>query len=131
MESVTQVLTSRQKDRRRRWAAKKLKAICNKLGYRCWWCKRPVVLLRDIPQESFPFKTAHRVYWQTAEGIKGALFATVDHVEQLAHGGSNHPDNLVPACGPCNSDRSNKPLQEFARALEGRRKEALDLERAI
>jgi 5-methylcytosine-specific restriction protein A len=30
---------------------------------------------------------------------------TVDHLISRAHGGTDAPENLVPACGPCNYSR--------------------------
>ncbi len=35
---------------------------------------------------------------------------TVDHVRSIAHGGRDEPDNVVPACGSCNSSKRNKRL---------------------
>jgi len=34
----------------------------------------------------------------------------IDHVEPLARGGSNGPENLVPACKHCNISKKDKPL---------------------
>ncbi|WP_443072589.1 HNH endonuclease [Streptomyces sp. RPT161] len=30
----------------------------------------------------------------------------VDHLRPVANGGTHDPENLVPACGPCNMDRN-------------------------
>lgn len=39
---------------------------------------------------------------------------TQDHVIPRAHGGSHlGPDNLVPACGPCNRDKADDSLLAF------------------
>lgn len=38
---------------------------------------------------------------------------TRDHVVPRSRGGSGHPDNLVPSCGPCNRAKSDKPLWRF------------------
>lgn len=38
---------------------------------------------------------------------------TVDHIDPISKGGTNDPDNLVPACQPCNSSKINKSLLEF------------------
>lgn len=35
---------------------------------------------------------------------------TIDHVVPAAMGGSNGIENIVPACGPCNFSKSDKPL---------------------
>lgn len=44
---------------------------------------------------------------------------TIDHVVPLSRGGSDSIDNLVPACGSCNSSKHDRTLLEFegARAL--------------
>jgi 5-methylcytosine-specific restriction endonuclease McrA len=34
----------------------------------------------------------------------------MDHVEPINKGGSHEPDNIVPACGKCNSSKSDKTL---------------------
>jgi 5-methylcytosine-specific restriction endonuclease McrA len=41
--------------------------------------------------------------WICKEPIKGKI--TVDHIKQLADGGDNHWDNLMPACNVCNQKR--------------------------
>lgn len=35
----------------------------------------------------------------------GRPATTIDHLHPVAHGGTSHPDNLVPACATCNSSR--------------------------
>lgn len=126
MENVTTPLERNRRRRQRERAADLLKRICTKLGYNCWWCKRHLVLARDIPEVNILERTADHLTWQSNKhGPIKKLIATVDHVLPLADGGNNYHTNLVPACGPCNRDRSNKP-EVFARQLEGRRREALN-----
>lgn len=50
----------------------------------------------------------------------------VDHVEAVANGGTNEPDNLVTACEPCNLGKSDVPLGE----RQARRRGDLDTESA-
>ena len=45
------------------------------------------------------------------ESVVGKL--SVDHMDPLSRGGTNEPENLVPACRPCNSSKSSKNLLEF------------------
>jgi 5-methylcytosine-specific restriction endonuclease McrA len=40
-------------------------------------------------------------------------YRTVDHIQPLAMGGSNHIDNLVLACKSCNSKKHTKHYQEI------------------
>lgn len=43
----------------------------------------------------------------------GGPFEHVDHVVSASHGGTDDPDNLVPACTPCNTSKGNKLLAEW------------------
>jgi 5-methylcytosine-specific restriction endonuclease McrA len=36
--------------------------------------------------------------------------STLDHIKPVARGGTNHPDNLALACGPCNNKKGNKSI---------------------
>ena len=42
---------------------------------------------------------------------------TADHVIPLSRGGQHHPNNLVMACGTCNSKKKDKPAQKFLEVL--------------
>jgi 5-methylcytosine-specific restriction endonuclease McrA len=50
--------------------------------------------------------------WYCGKPIKGAPH--LDHKIPLARGGSNGPDNLCYACGPCNKSKSTKTPAEYA-----------------
>lgn len=48
--------------------------------------------------------------------------ATIDHRLPKSRGGTNHLDNLVLACGPCNRAKQDRTLEEWRRAgFPGRR----------
>lgn len=53
----------------------------------------------------------------------GDRATSVDHVVPLVDGGPTEPDNLVAACGPCNSRRSldwiraHRPRAKFSRRI--------------
>ena len=67
------------------------KAIYERDGWKCFWCGRD---LRDVPPR----------------------FRSLDHIWPRHRGGSHDSNNLVTACVPCNSTRSNyKPSQEWLR----------------
>lgn len=76
-----------------RWFAKKKPArkslpraeVVARDGYRCVYCEKSVSL-----------QTAH-----------------VDHVIPKSRGGSDNIDNLVTACGPCNTRKSAKTPEEW------------------
>jgi hypothetical protein len=46
-------------------------------------------------------------------GISGRI--TVDHVSPLIHGGLDQVDNIVPACGNCNSSKRDRPVETWYR----------------
>jgi rubredoxin len=47
-------------------------------------------------------------------GAKGGdVVLVVDHFEPIARGGSNHFDNLVTACEPCNQGKSDSQLPDI------------------
>ena len=41
-----------------------------------------------------------------------------DHVVPVVRGGTNYIENIVPACGSCNSKKHDRTLAEFMRVLE-------------
>ena len=45
------------------------------------------------------------------ESIVGKM--SMDHMTPLARGGTNDPDNIAPACRPCNSSKNDKTVLEF------------------
>lgn len=49
-------------------------------------------------------------------GIKPEVL-TQDHVIPLTKGGSHEIENVVPACGPCNSKKGTKTRQEFIHGI--------------
>lgn len=72
-----------------RVTAAEWKEIKERQKNRCWYCNRKTAKL------------------------------TQDHVVPLASGGEHTASNIVAACGPCNSSKHKKPIEEFAR-LRGR-----------
>lgn len=111
-ESVLTPLSRRDRNRRDRQqyeAALHLQEVCNRLGFKCYWCERPLVILRLLPKQNIIGRSAHQVTWRGKGKIKTAYYATVDHVIPIREGGSNKWDNLVPSCAPCNEARSAFP----------------------
>lgn len=62
----------------------------------CVWCLRPI---------------------STALPVGHPQKATADHWVPLSLGGSDELENLVPACGECNSQRGNRTPAAFLRYL--------------
>ena len=48
----------------------------------------------------------------------GEVLLTIDHFVPLERGGSDHPDNLISACGRCNKLKGDRDPEEFC-ATEG------------
>ena len=65
-------------------------AIMAKSGGRCWYCGTNV----------HPHK-------------EGQPKASVDHLVATRDGGTNHDENLVPACVPCNSSKCARGLDDL------------------
>lgn len=42
-------------------------------------------------------------------GICTKIATTADHITPASRGGTDHPDNLQPACRACNQHRGNQP----------------------
>jgi 5-methylcytosine-specific restriction endonuclease McrA len=53
--------------------------------------------------------------------LRGRCAITLDHIRALAMGGDNSLFNLAPACGDCNSCKSDAPLTVWLSALGVRR----------
>lgn len=45
------------------------------------------------------------------ESVAGKM--SIDHMTPLTRGGTNDPENLVPACRPCNSSKNDKTVLEY------------------
>jgi hypothetical protein len=70
-----------------------------RLPDREWWPLRWSIIRRDGE------------FCRYCGGAEGGI--CVDHVVPLSCGGTNDPDNLVVACIPCNSSKSDRLLTEW------------------
>lgn len=57
--------------------------------------------------------------WRCAYCGKETRFLEPDHVEPLSRGGDDTIENLIPACGRCNGQKSNLFLLEWALVRAG------------
>lgn len=69
----------------------------------CHYCGRETVFARVGPGDSSVF-----------DGL-GNLIASVDHIVPRSKNGSNHPSNLINACGICNGLKGNMMPHEWER----------------
>jgi len=76
------------------WSEDDLNYIYDKTGGYCYYCGK-------------------KIDWSNygAHGEKGAW--TVDHMLPVSRGGTDHMNNLVPACIPCNSSKGDLRPREF------------------
>lgn len=68
-------------------------------GDNCWYCGRTMTLGRVEP------------------GADHGRRACADHFVATSRGGADDQDNLVPACGRCNSIKGNRSIEEARQAL--------------
>lgn len=55
----------------------------------------------------------------------------VDHILAVANGGSNHMDNLVTACQPCNLGKGARELAQVPQSLADKAKEVQEREQQL
>jgi len=55
----------------------------------------------------------------------------VDHIDPVALGGSNHIDNLITSCQPCNSGKSATPLSDIPQSLQDKAELIIEREAQI
>jgi 5-methylcytosine-specific restriction endonuclease McrA len=55
-----------------------------------------------------------------ARGAENGISLTIDHVQPVATGGSDEPQNLVTCCGDCNSLKRDMSLEGWALYLRER-----------
>lgn len=121
---MTETISKTKKHRLRTKAAAKLYHICSVLGFRCWWCHRPLVVRRSIPEEAIHSENGDTLTWLGRNNVLQKMHkATVDHVQPLSEGGGNDEANLVPSCGACNRERTGSP-EKWAKKLPTRRAQA-------
>lgn len=83
-------------------------------GWRCRYCETRVISkqARDVFRKHFPLEArTGRTNEDNHFGLS-TLTATLDHIVPHKRGGSNEPDNLVTACGPCQFGRGHWLLEE-------------------
>lgn len=72
-------------------------------GGKCFYCQRPIVVVRSIPEHLRDEMVYPHIYFRSKDGeYLFALYATTDHIKPLSANGDNHPSNLVASCAQCN-----------------------------
>lgn len=83
-------------------------------GFRCRFCEAKVIVKQA--QRVFAKVLPDAVRWGRTNEEKhfglSILTASIDHILPFKRGGTNDPDNLVTACGPCQFGRNQWLLEE-------------------
>src|SRR3990167_5584017 len=108
------------KKHRRDKASKLMPLLLKQSGYRCHWCREPIIWLRTIPVETIVNATANWVTWIEKGEYHKVRIASVDHVLPLKDGIDAR--NYVAACTNCNRKRSNPRGQNITCPTCGGRK---------
>lgn len=85
--------------------------VAKRDGFRCAYCGLPSVLHESI-------KAILPIGHIPVMNLRPFLFE-VDHIIPCAKGGSNDPDNLCLACGPCNRRKAKRDVETFRMQMEG------------
>lgn len=75
---------------------------------RCVHCDGWVVFLASLDPDQIVELTEHRVKFWSRDVLECMGRASLDHVRDVAKGGSNDPSNLVLACLHCNQKRGRR-----------------------
>jgi 5-methylcytosine-specific restriction endonuclease McrA len=75
----------------------------------------------DEWQEILEYFNYHCAYCLQHESMVGRL--SMDHMTPITRGGDNSPDNIVPACKPCNSSKYNLTVLEYLGSMNIPRKD--------
>ena len=88
--------------------------IANRDGWRCRFCEVRVISkkARNILHNLFPEEARWGRRNHEKHCALAALTSSLDHLLPHSRGGSNNPENLVTACGPCQFGRNQWTLVE-------------------
>jgi hypothetical protein len=118
----------RKKERLRTKARERLPDLMRETGGLCFWCKKPITMIRTIESHEIVKRLPKSIYWRDVDGeILFALIATVDHLAGVEDENSNDPQRLVASCSGCNGSREVGPQSERSR----KRNEQIQAEASI
>lgn len=95
-------------------SAKAQIAIFERDGWRCRFCGIKVILRAAIKAINEVY--AAEVRWDSPQRYQHPVFraacVSADHIVPHSRGGTNDPENIVAACGPCQFGRNQWLLEE-------------------
>lgn len=89
--------------------------IMKRDGFRCRFCESRVIIKEAASVFNHFVPEAARLGStnETRHFALGTITASIDHIVPYCRGGTNAPDNLLTACGPCQYGRNNFTLAEL------------------
>lgn len=95
-------------DKIRKQASKKLANLLKEQRHKCFYCKMPIVEIKSISLKKRIEVKKLTIVFKSGNKVRESLFATVDHVRKIEHGGKNEKNNLVASCLKCNNARDKE-----------------------
>ncbi len=92
-----------------RWRKSNLKRDCERVQRRR--ARKKGATIKPVDEAAIYERDGHMCMYCGTTRRK----LTIDHVVPLASGGSHREDNLVVACGSCNSSKHTSPLKDWLR----------------
>lgn len=80
--------------------------LIERCGNECYYCG----IEGDRP-EDWVWDEAHQSYWLPVSTRREMLVR--EHMVPKSRGGSDKPENIVPACRKCNSTKGTKTVEEW------------------
>lgn len=112
MLTLSQLFTKQMKNKRfknRRESARRyrLPKLLEMYDNKCYWCKEPIIMRREVTPEQVVQEKHGVITFFSGPNLYEFKLASVDHIVELADGGTNDWNNTVPSCWFCNNERSN------------------------
>ena len=59
-----------------------------------------------------------KLAWKNYGNINGKAGWEIDHSIPISKGGTNHLNNLIPSCIPCNRDKGSRTTKQYRKSIE-------------
>lgn len=68
--------------------------------------------------KGYCFHCDKKLAWKNYGNLKGKAGWEVDHSIPISKGGTNHLNNLIPSCIPCNRDKGTKKTSQYRKRID-------------